>query len=90
MIHSRYCLNSASSVDEEGSPKDYNGHGYGNEDDDNSVLWSAATGGGKQKFYYIYLENDCLLSKYLVNYQNLNFLPIFMIFRRFFPKRIEA
>ena len=50
MIHSRYCLNSASSVDEEGSPKDYNGHGYGNEDDDNSVLWSAATGGGKQKF----------------------------------------
>ena len=53
MIHSRYCLNSASSVDEEGSPKDYNGHGYGNEDDDNSVIWSAATGGGKQKFYYI-------------------------------------
>ena len=49
MIHSRYCLNSASSVDEEGSPKDYNGHGYGNEDDDNSVLWSAATGGGKYR-----------------------------------------
>ena len=59
MIHSRYCLNSASSVDEEGSPKDYNGHGYGNEDDDNSVLWSAATGGGKRKFHYIYLECYC-------------------------------
>ena len=58
MSYSRYWLNSASSVDEEGSPKDYNGHGYGNEDDDNSVLWSAATGGGKQKFYYIYLEYD--------------------------------
>ena len=51
MSYSRYYLNSASSVDEEGSPKDYNGHGYGNEDDDNSVLWSAATGGGKPKFY---------------------------------------
>ena len=37
---------SASSVDEEGSPKEGNGNGYGNEDDDNSILWSVATGGG--------------------------------------------
>ena len=37
---------SASSMDDEGSPKEADGHGYGNEDDDNSILWSAVTGGG--------------------------------------------
>ena len=41
-----FIIFSASSVDEECSPKEGNGHGYGNEDDDNSILWSAATGGG--------------------------------------------
>ena len=39
-------ISSASSVDEEGSPKDPDGNGYDNEDDDNSILWSAATRGG--------------------------------------------
>ena len=33
-------------MDDEGSPKDPDGHGYDNEDDDNSILWSAVTGGG--------------------------------------------
>ena len=43
---------SASSVDDEGSPKDaYGFEVVGNEDDDNSILWSAATGGGNYLFY---------------------------------------
>ena len=53
---------SASSVDDEGSPKEGNGNGYGNEDDDNSILWSAATGGGKETF--------CLLTDILSFYRH--------------------
>ena len=56
-----FYISSASSVDDEGSPKDPDGNGYDNEDDDNSILWSAATRGGKFRQISIKLSY-CILT----------------------------